>query len=152
MNCAIEIARVLNVYWLIETQLGPNGCKRLWISLRPGHRDRRIGGNNERDCERDDRSSDQDCGAEDYTPYQVSEHRSARDDPAHGKLAAELELSALTMASSAANVVGRIERGTSFGSERRDCRRHFGEQFLVVGTAERRRFESVIVRQECGQR
>ena len=152
MNRAIEIARVLDINRLIETQLGPNGCESLRIGLRPGHRDRGIGGNDERDRERDDRSSNQDCGAENDSPYEVSEHRSARDDSARDKLAAELEFSAIAMASSAGSVFGRIECGTSFGSERRDHRRHFGEQLLVVGTAGRRRFERVIVRQKCGQR
>jgi hypothetical protein len=124
----------------------------LRISLRPCHRDRRIGWNDERDRKRDDRSSNQDCGAKDDTPYQVGEHRSARDDPARGKLAAELEFGALTMASSAASIVGGIQRGTGFGRECRDCQRHFGEQLFVVGAAGRSHFERVIVRQECGQR
>ena len=138
MNRAVEVARVLDVDRLIETQLGPNGCESLRIGLRPGHRDRGIGGNDERDRECDDRSSNQDCGAEDYSPYQVSEHRSARDDPARDKLAAELEFGAVAMASSAASVFGGIKRSTGFRREHRDHRGHFGEELLVVescGTA-----------------
>ena len=44
MNHAIEVARVLDVDRLIETQLGPNCCESLRISLRPGHRDRGVAG------------------------------------------------------------------------------------------------------------
>ena len=107
VNRAIEVARVLDVERLVETQLGADRCERLRIGLRPGHRDRGIGGNDERDRERDDRSSDQDGGAKDDSPYEVSEHRSARDDSASGKLAAKLEFGAIAMASSAGAVFGR---------------------------------------------
>ncbi len=88
MNRAIEVARVLDVDRLIEAQLGPDRGESLRIGLRPGHRDRGIGGNDERDRERDDRSSDKDRRAKNDSPYEVSEHRSAREDPARGKFAA----------------------------------------------------------------
>ena len=58
--------------------------------------------------------------AENDSPNEISEHRSVRDDPARDQLAAELEFGALAMASSAASVVGGIERGAKLGRERRD--------------------------------
>ena len=122
MNRAIEVARVLDVERLIETQLGPDRGESLRIGLRPGHRDRGIGGNDECDRERDDRRSNEDRGAEDDSPNEVSEHRSVRDDPARDQLAAKLEFGALAMASSAGSVFGGIECGASLGRERRDHR------------------------------
>ena len=135
MNRAIEVARVLDIHRLVETQLSPDGCESLRIGLRPGHRDCGIGGDDERDRERDDRRSDQDCCAKNDSPYEVSEHRSARDNSACDKFAAELEFGALAMASSAGAVFRGIERGASLRRQGRDHRRHFGEQLTVVSAA-----------------
>jgi hypothetical protein len=104
----------------------------LRISLSPSHRDRGIGGNDECDREGDDGSSDENCRSKNDTPYQVSEHRSAREDPARAKLAAKLDFGASAMASRAGGVFGGIECGASLGRECRDHRRHFREQLLVV--------------------
>jgi hypothetical protein len=150
MNRAIEVARVLDIHRLVETQLSPDGRESLRIGLRARHRNCRIGGDHERDRERDDRRSDEDCYAKNDSPYEVSEHRSARDDSACDKLAAELEFGALAMASSADTVFCGIERGASLGRQCRDHRRHFGEQLIVVSGARSVCFECTIVRQKCG--
>ncbi len=127
MNRAIEIPRILHVERLIETELAPDRRQRLRVGLRPGHRDRGIGGNDECDRERDDRSSDENCGAKNDSPYQVSKHRSARDHSACGKFAAELKFGACAMSVRSGSVFSRIECGTNLGRERRDRRRHFGK-------------------------
>src|SRR6202035_876320 len=98
------VARVLDIDRLVETQLSPDGCESLRIGFGAGHRDRGIGGDDERDRESDDRGSDEDCCAKNDSPYEVCDHRSARDNPACGELAAELEFRALTMAASAGAV------------------------------------------------
>ena len=79
---AIEVARVLNIERLIEAQLDADRREGLRVGLRAGHRDRGIGGNHERDREGDERGAEQDRRAENDSPYEVGEHRSARDDPA----------------------------------------------------------------------
>ena len=133
MKRAIEVARVLDVERLVEAKLGADRRERLRIGLRPGHRDRGIGGNDERDRESDDRSAEQDGGAKDDSPNEVGEHRSARDDSARGERAAKLEFSASAMALGAGAVFAGVECGASLGRERREHRRHFGEQLLVAG-------------------
>ncbi len=122
MNRAIEVARVLDVERLVQPHLDPDRGESLRVGLRPGHRDRGIGGNDERDRERDDRRSDQDRRAKYDSPYEVSEHRSARNNSACGKLAAELELGAIAMAFRAGAVLDGIECGASLGRKRRDRR------------------------------
>ena len=113
MNRAVEVARVLDVERQVEAQLGTDRGESLRVGFRPGHRDRRISGNDERYRERYDRSSNQDRGTKNDSPCEVSEHRSARENPARGKLAAKLELGALAMASRAGAVFGGIECGAS---------------------------------------
>src|SRR5260370_35987860 len=81
-NRAFDIARILHVERLIESQLAANGRECLRVGLRAGHRDCGIGGEPENGQKSDQRKCDPDRWPPSETPAPAGEERGTRGRPA----------------------------------------------------------------------